>query len=77
VDKGEFVSLMGHSGCSKSTMLNILGLIDKIILRYLSEEDTPKIVEESFQTDILWHISPHIGHIHYLAAYAAITSYKT
>ena len=29
IDKGEFVCIMGSSGAGKSTMLNILGLLDK------------------------------------------------
>jgi len=29
VDKGEYVSIVGHSGSGKSTMLNILGLLDR------------------------------------------------
>ena len=29
IDKGEFVGIMGSSGAGKSTMLNILGLLDK------------------------------------------------
>ena len=28
INEGEFVSLMGPSGCCKSTLLHILGLID-------------------------------------------------
>lgn len=29
IDKGEFIGIMGSSGAGKSTMLNILGLLDK------------------------------------------------
>lgn len=29
IGKGEFVSIMGHSGSGKSTMMNILGCLDK------------------------------------------------
>ena len=28
VDRGEFLSIMGPSGCCKSTLLNIMGLLD-------------------------------------------------
>ena len=32
IQKGEFISLIGHSGCGKSTVLNIIaGLYHKII----------------------------------------------
>lgn len=30
IKKGEFVAIMGHSGSGKSTMMNILGCLDKI-----------------------------------------------
>ncbi|WP_317366460.1 ABC transporter ATP-binding protein [uncultured Tyzzerella sp.] len=45
VEKGEFVSIMGSSGCGKSTMMNILGCLDTLSLGeyILDGEDVSKI----------------------------------
>ena len=45
VDKGEFVSIMGSSGCGKSTMMNILGCLDTLTTGeyILDGEDVSKI----------------------------------
>lgn len=52
VNKGEFISLIGSSGCGKSTILNILSKLDKeyegnidfgredIVIGYMLQEDT-------------------------------------
>lgn len=45
VEKGEFVSIMGSSGCGKSTMMNILGCLDTLSsgTYILDNEDVSKI----------------------------------
>ncbi len=45
VEKGEFVSIMGSSGCGKSTMMNILGCLDTLSSGeyILDGEDVSKI----------------------------------
>lgn len=52
ISKGEFVAIMGHSGSGKSTIMNILGLLDKPTSGkyFLDEKDVSKISEETQST---------------------------
>ena len=34
IKKGEFISLIGHSGCGKSTILNAIGLLFRVLLEW-------------------------------------------
>lgn len=49
IKKGEFVAIMGHSGSGKSTIMNILGLLDKPTSGkyFLEEKDVSKISEDT------------------------------
>lgn len=49
IKKGEFVAIMGHSGSGKSTIMNILGLLDKPTSGkyFLEEKDVSKIDEDT------------------------------
>jgi putative ABC transport system ATP-binding protein len=49
IKKGEFVAIMGHSGSGKSTIMNILGLLDKPTSGkyFLDEKDVSKLSEDS------------------------------
>jgi putative ABC transport system ATP-binding protein len=48
IDAGEFVAIMGHSGSGKSTIMNILGLLDTPTTGkyFLDGEDVSKISED-------------------------------
>ena len=54
INQGEFITLMGPSGVGKSTLLNIIGLLDEDFegdyseewLKSLSEEDAAKFKED-------------------------------
>ncbi len=49
IKKGEFVAIMGHSGSGKSTIMNILGLLDKPTSGkyFLDERDVSKIDDDT------------------------------
>jgi putative ABC transport system ATP-binding protein len=49
IKKGEFVAIMGHSGSGKSTIMNILGLLDVPTSGkyFLEEQDVSKISDDS------------------------------
>lgn len=49
IKKGEFVAIMGHSGSGKSTIMNILGLLDKPTSGkyFLEGKDVSKISEDT------------------------------
>lgn len=53
IEKGEFVSIMGTSGSGKSTMMNILGCLDRPTEgRYFIEDEDVARFNESRLADI-------------------------
>ncbi|EDM26256.1 nitrate transport ATP-binding subunits C and D [Lentisphaera araneosa HTCC2155] len=53
IDKGEFVCIIGHSGCGKSTILNVLAGLDKPSTGYISM-DGKEVIGSSLDRGVVF-----------------------